>query len=123
MAESTTITCLQCGKEIKDPGSFCPHCGAELPKPLSEQNSGAGYWNFYGVFSDDEEIDEPKGLGARGTLRFLALACVAAAVIIGFALTSWKWGFSWRKAWPVWAVGGGAAVILVIISFFTKKRE
>lgn len=123
MAENTVITCLQCGKEIKEPGSFCPHCGAALPKPESEQNSGVGYWNFYGVFDPDEEIDEPKGMGARGTLRFLALVSAVAAVILGFALTSWKWGFSWKKAWPFWAAGGGLAVIFVILSFFAKKRE
>ena len=123
MAENTAFTCPQCGKEIKDPGSFCPHCGAALPRDQEQDSSGVGYWNFYGVFDPEEEIDEPKGMGARGTLRFLAVVCLAAALILGFALTSWKWGFKWEKAWPVWAVGGGVGLVLVGLSFLVKKRE
>lgn len=121
MAEISVVTCPQCGKEIKEPGRFCPHCAAPLPQP--EQDPNVGYWNFYGVFPDAEPDEENKGLGPRGVLRFAALVVLIAGLIMGFAFSSWGWGFHWDQAWPFWAAGSGAAVLLFLISLLVRPKK
>ena len=121
MAESKAIKCPECGREIKDPGRFCPHCAAPLPQP--EQNPDVGYWNFYGAIPPSEEPEAHPGLGKRGTLRFISVAVLIAGLVAGMAASGFNWGFHWDRAWPFFAAGGGLAIILFLISFLIKPPE
>lgn len=119
MADKAPITCKVCGKEISEPVSFCPHCGAELPR---DEDPTIGYWNFYGMIPDDEELTAGP-MGARGWLRVAAVAVFFLGIVLGLGLNGWKWGFRWQRAWPVWAGAAAAAVILLALSFLVKKPE
>lgn len=34
------ITCPECGKQVSDKAAYCPHCGIEIKKELSENKAG-----------------------------------------------------------------------------------
>lgn len=34
------ITCPECGKQVSDKAAYCPHCGIEIKKKLSENKAG-----------------------------------------------------------------------------------
>ena len=120
MADISVITCPECGKEIKEPGRFCPHCAAPLPQP--EQDPNVGYWNFYGALPEPEPEAHP-GLGKKGVLRFISVAALFAGLVAGMAASGFNWGFHWDRAWPFFVGGAGLAIILFLISFLIKPPK
>ena len=127
MAEKRApIICIQCGKEILEPGKYCPYCSAELPsggEEAPEQNNpNIGYWNFYGAVPDDEDLSAGP-MGARGWLRFIAAAILVLSAVAALGFNGWSWTFRWGRAGLILGIGAGLALILFALSFAFRKQD
>ncbi len=127
-SERASIFCIKCGREIKEPGRYCPYCAAELPgqeeegEERKEQDPNIGYWNFYGAIPDDENLTAGP-MGARGWLRFIAVALFVLSAVAALGFNGWSWTFRWGRAGLILGIGLGVAVVLFALSFAFKKQD
>ena len=88
--------CKNCGKQIDDNSRFCNYCGASQGERKAAEagqasgaarGSGAGNGRMNEQYAGNEEANgEPAGGGRGAILRWLAVAALFLAAIMGMAV-------------------------------------
>ncbi len=62
-------------------------------------------------------------MGARGWLRFIAVALFVLSAVAALGFNGWSWTFRWGRAGLILGLGLGLGVVLFALSFAFKKQD
>lgn len=95
--------CSQCGNKMPDGSRFCPECGVSVDGGSAAPSRKEG----------NAKTDDSIGTMAPGPFILLLVFCFFAATVIGVAFGTGLVG----------GVGGGIAVIGVLIFIYVRNRS